>query len=329
MSPDENRSAENLILLCVQHADVIDLIENVASYPVELLRVWKARQLDEFDTAVGGWRVSDEEAEEIIAVSVAMPVTFQAETINLGGGGGNAPGAAGGGGAAIGPGSLGGAGGSVGHVDLDGEPGVSGGAGGGGGGVLAAEAILPPPRSDSDPKEGSGWSIGSDGQGGGETTVSVGDEVILRAPGGRGGLAGTGVRLESDQLRVSALLLVNYGEVQSGGLVSLLGGAWQNLSVLNVPSRVAFPLIIVFEAGGVPVGEYTAGVEVRERDGSAHGRVRFPITVDRAGDVCRIPRPCTVEAEIDVFGLWTIAVVTPQRELARIDVMIKRTGQAD
>lgn len=188
MGPDENRAAGNLILLCVQHANVIDLIENVASYPVELLREWKAAQLDEFDAAVGGWGISEEEAREILAVSVSMPVTLRAETINLGGGGGTAPGAAGGGGAAIGPGSLGGPGGSVVHINLDGEPGGSPGAGGGGGGALAADAITPPPRSDSDPQEGRGWSIGTDGGDGGDTTVSVGPDVILRAPGGKGGL---------------------------------------------------------------------------------------------------------------------------------------------
>ena len=128
----------------------------------------EGRRLEDFDAAVGGWRLSEEEAEEIIAVSVSMPVTLTAETINLGAGGGNAPGAAGGGGAAIGPGSLGGPGGSVGHINLDGEAGVSPGAGGAGGGALAADAILPPPRSDSDPKQGRGWSIGTDGRDGGE-----------------------------------------------------------------------------------------------------------------------------------------------------------------
>lgn len=328
MSSDENRSAGNLILLCIEHATVIDLIENVASYPVDLLHEWKARQLEEFDAAVGGWTLSDEEAEDIIAVSVSMPVTFHADTISLGGGGGNAPGAAGGGGAAIGPGSIGGPGGSVGQINLVGEPGKSPGSGGGGGGALAGDALLPPTRRDSDAHEGIGWSTGTDGQDGGETTISIGDQVILRAAGGQGGLAGSGVRPESDQLLVSALLLVNYGEVHNGGLVSLIGGAWQSLSVLNVPGRVAFPLVIVFEAGGVPAGEYTAGVEVRGREGSVHGSIRFPVTVERAGDVCRIPRPCNVEADIDAFGLWTVAVVTPRRELARVDVMVKRTAQA-
>lgn len=78
----------------------------------------------------------------------------------------------------------------------------------------------------------------------------------------------------------------------------------------------------MFEAGGVPVGEYSAGVDVRGRDGSTRGRIRFPVTVERTGDVCRIPR-------IDAFRVWAVVVVPAERELARIDVIIKRTGQAE
>jgi hypothetical protein len=328
MTAEQNRSAQNLLLLCIKPASVIDLLENVAVYPVGLLREWKLRQLQEFDAAVGGWTLSDEEASEVIVLSVSMPVTLQADTVNFGGGGGNAPGAAGGGGAAIGPGALGGPGGSVGHIDLHGEAGALPGAGGGGGGTLAGDAMASRTPSGSDPTEGRGWSVGTDGQDGGDTTVSIGDEVLVRASGGRGGLVDTGGRLSSDRIRVSALLLVNYGEVHDDGLVSLIGGGWQNASVLNVPTRISLPLIVVLEAGGAPVGEYTVGIEVRSPDGSARGRVGFPVTVERAGDVCRIPRPCNVEAEVDAFGIWTVAVVTPERELARVELMVKRAGQA-
>jgi hypothetical protein len=104
MPAEQNRGAETLLLLCIKHASVIDLLENVALYPAGLLREWKVRQLHEFDAAVGGWTLSDEEASEVIALSVSMPVTLRGDTINLGGGGGNASGAAGGGGTAIGSG---------------------------------------------------------------------------------------------------------------------------------------------------------------------------------------------------------------------------------
>jgi hypothetical protein len=35
-----------------------------------------------------------------------------------------------------------------------------------------------------------------------------------------------------------------------------------------------------------------------------------------------------VDAEIDAYGLWAVAVVAHDRELARIDVMVKRVGQS-
>lgn len=327
MSASDNRSAPNLLLLCVPHASSIDLLENVDRYQVELLREWKAAQLTNYDAARGGWALSDAEADEVLQASVNMPVTLQAETINLGGTGGSAVGASGGGGGAIGSGAIGGAGGPVGHIDLDGTDAPAPGAGGGGGGAMSAGAIVPEASGGSGVREGRGFSTGVDGQAGGESFVATDrGEVLLRAPGGHGGLAGTGVRLSSDRFSVSTLMLVNYAEAP--GLVSVIGGAWQNCSLLNVPTRIVFPVLIVFEAGGVPSGEYTAGVEVRGPDQSVRCRISFPITIEEDGDVCRFPRACALEADVDVFGRWTVAVVTSERELARIEVMIKRLGSA-
>jgi hypothetical protein len=42
-SPDENRSDQNLILMCVEHAAVIDMPETISTYPVVRLRDWKQR----------------------------------------------------------------------------------------------------------------------------------------------------------------------------------------------------------------------------------------------------------------------------------------------
>ena len=56
-------------------------------------------------------------------------------------------------------------------------------------------------------------------------------------------------------------------------------------------------------------------------DGTRREQITFPLTIETAGDVVRIPRCCSLTAEVDVFGLWTLAVVTPDRELARIDLL--------
>jgi hypothetical protein len=324
MDANENRSSANLILLCIKHADEVDLPANIDLYPADVLRAWKAAQLASYDRAIGGWHLSDEEAAEVLKASINASVRLQADTIFVGGIGGLAQAASGGGGGAIGVGAIGGPGGHVGRIELDGAPGKLPGSGGGGGGVIASGAIVPDPDAGLSGTEGRGFSSGTDGQDGGESSVS-GDDFVLRTPGAKGGLAGTGVRIKDHRLSVSALMLVNYAECR--GLASIVGGGWQSYSVLNVPVRAVFPLYILFEAGGIEIGEYTVGVEARGPDGMRRARVNFPLTVEAAGDVVRIPRCCSLATEIDAWGLWKFAVVTPDRDLAQVDLLIKHVGE--
>jgi hypothetical protein len=273
MEADENRSSSNLLLLCMPHADRIDLLENVGSYPVAELREWKTRQLAAFDTAAGeAWKLSDDEVEQVLEASAHVSTVVRGHTIIVGGTGGSAPGASGGGGGAIGPGAIGGPGGPIEQTDLDGTEAQAPGAGGGGGGVIAPGAFAPDTSASASATEGRGFSTGLDGHDGGDSTVSIGDKILLRARGGKAGLAGTGVRLSTDKLAVSAMMLADFVKVESGGLASLIGGGWQSTSVLNVPTPATFPLIIMFEAGGVMAGEYTAGVELREPGAPARRR---------------------------------------------------------
>jgi hypothetical protein len=138
MSADANRSAGNLLLLCIEHADEVDRRERVHLYPATLLREWKQQQLAFFDTARNGWDITEREAEEVIRESTNLEISLQGDVINLGGTGGQAPSAGGGGGAAIGSGAHGGAGGPGGpvRIDIKGEDGAAPGAGGGGSGYI-------------------------------------------------------------------------------------------------------------------------------------------------------------------------------------------------
>lgn len=328
MTPTESRSAENLILLCLDHANVIDLPENVGRYPADLLRQWKAKQLASYDAAVGGYVLSDDEVEEVLRVSNTTNIVLQARTIIIGGLGGSAPGASGGGGGAIGPGALGGPGGTVGRIILEGTNATAPGAGGGGGGVIAPGAILPDPSASPRGFEGVGHCAGIDGQDGLDTTISVGDEVLMRALGGKGGLAGTGIRMSTDRLSVSSLLLVNYGEIRDN-LASLVGSGWQSVSVLNLPSQLVFPVFVIFEAGGVEVGEFTVSAAIRDPSGAERSRVSFPLTVIKNGDLLRIPRCLNLPVVVDFFGIWTVAISTLDRELSQVDVMVKRACEAE
>lgn len=63
MTADENRSPDNLIPLCFEHAWEIDNSED--DYPADLLRSWKAAQLAECVALQKSWSLTDAEAEEI------------------------------------------------------------------------------------------------------------------------------------------------------------------------------------------------------------------------------------------------------------------------
>lgn len=63
MSADDNRSATNLIPLCLEHAFEID--QKPELFPADLLRDWKAGQLAEFKALHKSWPLTDDEADEV------------------------------------------------------------------------------------------------------------------------------------------------------------------------------------------------------------------------------------------------------------------------
>jgi hypothetical protein len=67
MSEDDNRSYENLLLLCIPHASEID--DTPDHYPPELLRSWKQAELDNYLQRSRSWTLSDAQAAEVAAAS--------------------------------------------------------------------------------------------------------------------------------------------------------------------------------------------------------------------------------------------------------------------
>ncbi|CAM4410147.1 MAG: hypothetical protein LEGION0403_FIIPPAGN_02676 [Legionella sp.] len=135
---DENRSINNLLALCLEHAFEIDDIKKVSQYSIEKLQQWKKQQLADFDSlGKQGWSVRNEDIEQL-----RNPIDL-VSVITLGGTGGTAPGAGGGGGGVLGsPYSKGGDGGKGGDaIFLNGRAGAAPGAGGGGAGALGKGAI--------------------------------------------------------------------------------------------------------------------------------------------------------------------------------------------
>jgi hypothetical protein len=160
-----------------------------------------------------------------------------------------------------------------------------------------------------------------DGMDGGDT--SFGD--LLSARGGAGGLSGSGVRSVSDLLRISTLLVGEYFHVREG-LVFVGAAAWQSVTVLNLPQQQSLAVMLVFEAGGVTVGDYTIRVEVKDPLGSPGGGVAFPVTISEVGDVLRIPFTFLVPVTWTSYGKWTVIASSAIGELARYDVVVKRVS---
>jgi hypothetical protein len=180
-SGEDNRSQQNLVLMCVEHASTIDEPSTLNAYPADLLRGWKRKQLEEYDRLKQGWAIDTEMAREAIENSFSN-VEVLVQNSNLGSEGGKGPGAGGGGGGAIGPNSRGGQGGPGGAhridrgdytlpwseqplAELDPALGFYPGAGGGGAGAIGDGAI------------------GGDGGGGGERVSARIETAALNEAG--------------------------------------------------------------------------------------------------------------------------------------------------
>ncbi len=153
---ERNRSVDNLVLMCIGHASVIDDPQSWQSYSPDLLYTWKEEQVAEHRRRSEGWPITSKMADEALLVSKEAAVSIRDSIIQLGGEGGRAPSAGGGGGGAIGEGARAGRGGDGGRMtNADGDrlppeelerlltltnippP----GAGGGGAGAIGAGAI--------------------------------------------------------------------------------------------------------------------------------------------------------------------------------------------
>jgi hypothetical protein len=108
--------------------------------------------------------------------------------------------------------------------------------------------------------------------------------------------------------------------------VFTVAGAWQWVSVLNLPHCQALPVLIICEAGGIPPGDYTVRLEVRGPIGQVGGRAAFPLTVEEQGDVLRVPVAVPVSVEWTSYGKWTVIASSDVAELARYDLIVKRVA---
>ncbi len=72
MSPADNRSVENLLLMCIPHSYEID--EHEKRFSPELLQEWRVCQIQEYLDRRHGWPIDENEAADVSAVSFDSPV---------------------------------------------------------------------------------------------------------------------------------------------------------------------------------------------------------------------------------------------------------------
>jgi hypothetical protein len=70
MSEEENRGAENLVLLCIPDSYEIDELPD--DYPAEMLREWKKAQLALAERLQQSWEITDEQVAEVAQVSFTL-----------------------------------------------------------------------------------------------------------------------------------------------------------------------------------------------------------------------------------------------------------------
>jgi hypothetical protein len=327
MSEEENRSAGNLLLVCIDHSYEIDDVQRVHLYPKELLRSWKKQQLTDYDKTRQGWQLTDAEAEEVIRESYAADVVLRGDTINLGATGGQAPGAGGAGGTAIGRGAAAGQGGPGGPITINATagPGEAPGAGGAGGTWIDPESELFRRGGGRTPTVGQTEYLGTDGADGGDTTIARADtgNVLLRAKGGTGAMVGPGIRSTSNKLAVSALVLADYVETRNGFFYVCSGG-FAHYNVLNLNDWLKFNGLIVLESGGTPEGEYGLTIQVLEPEGDIAQSVTLAFKISKPGDVLRTSFTFWLSVQVKAYGMWTIVARHEGSELARLPVAVQQ-----
>lgn len=72
MSSDDNRRAENLLLLCIPHSYGVD--EDETRFPPEMLQEWRLAQLQEHLELLQSWSITDDQAHEVARESFDSPV---------------------------------------------------------------------------------------------------------------------------------------------------------------------------------------------------------------------------------------------------------------
>ena len=77
--------------MCLTHASAIDDPKAVSSYPADLLRQWKADQVEYYRQKMSGWPLTTAMAEQALHASSGGDISIYNSVVKLSGEGGRAP----------------------------------------------------------------------------------------------------------------------------------------------------------------------------------------------------------------------------------------------
>lgn len=318
-SGEENRSPENLVLMCLEHASVIDEPKNVASYSETLLKKWKKAQIDEHRQKMMGWPLTQKMAEQALSVSFShVGVAIHNSEIHLGGQGGQAPGAGGGGGGAI-------------------SPNARAGDGGGGGEIVSGILTLEPGDTIQVDigQGGKGASLPGQHASDGEDTVlrvlsSDGLlKQVVRAKGGAGAKSGkldphmtaiTQADLDNG-FSISSLFLANAVDIRDG-VLSVLGAGWCNYNTALLPCDVIWNVVCTATwKKHMPSKSIGLQLCVLDPEGKETSRLALelpPPTLANSNWHWVSP----IGTTLDSAGIWTVRIQSGEFLLSQIEVNV-------
>jgi hypothetical protein len=166
--------------------------------------------------------------------------------------------------------------------------------------------------------------LGVDAPDGGDSTFGPDDNgLVLWAKGGKGAVAGTGVRSTSDKLIVSTLLLANHIGFR-GIFAYITSTGFQHYKVLNLGDQLTFGGMTTLECGGVPVGEYALTLQALDPQNNVACSERPVFQISEPGDMLRMCFSFRLSVTVNMFGMWTIVAAHEGRELARLPIIVKQ-----
>jgi hypothetical protein len=215
MTDEDRRAFDNLVLLCLPHAEEVDLKALAGRYPIETLRHWKLVQLQA--APPNPPNIPEGLLERAVVLSMGdVMMDFREATIDLGGKAAVAVGAGGSGGGAIGPGTRGGDGGSGGdQYDFT---------------VTGLQVLGEVPIEVG--RGGRSGVAGLPGEAAGHTRFGA---VVTPGAGRKTHSPFPEALAETVTTSVSAAVFANYVEVNNG-LAYLSGAGWRSYDVANLPN---------------------------------------------------------------------------------------------